>query len=137
MGMYSQFFGPGQAALPYDTEKEAMEDIQALVDMYLNMAFYDRDIEGERLDMRGVVITPQEFVRALTDWTLKARYGAGPEDEAYRRAVREEIALAWNHVDRRILLSGGVPGSRGAVPGSQGAVPGGRRAVPRGWAAEP
>lgn len=105
MGMYDQFFDVGKAGIPFRTGEEAMDDIQALVDMYLNMAFYNRDLDEERLDMRGVVITPQEFRSALTDWTLKARYGEEPGGAGYKCAVAREAAMAREHLDRRMMGS--------------------------------
>lgn len=102
MGMYEQFFDLNQSGVPYSTEEEALVDIQALVDMYLNMAFYNRDLENERLDLRGVVITPQEFRAALTDWTLESRYGSQPEKYEYENAVRAEAAKGKLHLDSRM-----------------------------------
>lgn len=114
MGMYEQFFEEKKTGLPYQGDGEALEDIQALVDMYLNMAFYNRDLQEERLDMRGVVITPQEFQSALTDWTLSAREGPSSEILAYRQAVRDEAARGQAHIDSRI--AGSFKGSLGDVP---------------------
>lgn len=102
MGIYEQFFDENKAGIPFQTEDEAMEDIQALVDMYLNMAFYNRDLEHERLDMRGIVITPQEFQYALTDWTMEARYRESAETAAYKEAVRAEAAKAKRYMDSRM-----------------------------------
>lgn len=102
MGIYDQFFDENEAGAPYETGEDAMDDIQALADMYLNMAFYNRDLEEERLDMRGVVITPQEFRLALTDWTLEARYGDKPELAGYKNAVVQEASRARAHVDSRM-----------------------------------
>lgn len=102
MGMYEQFFDVNKAGIPFGSEKEALEDIEALVDMYLNMAFYNRDLENERLDMRGIVITPQEFRSALTDGSLDNRYGSRPEKAAYENAVREEAAKGKKHLDSRM-----------------------------------
>lgn len=100
--MYEQFFEEEKAGIPYSSDNEAVDDIRALVDMYLNMAFYNRDVEGERLDMRGVVITPQEFGRALTDWTIKARFDLPAEEAGYREAVKREAARGKEHIDSRI-----------------------------------
>lgn len=105
MGMYDQFFDVTQIGNPYRTEEEAIDDIQALVDTYLNMAFYNRDLEEERLDLRGVVITPQEFRAALTDWTLESRHGEGIEAAGYRQAVIAEASRAREHVDSRMADS--------------------------------
>lgn len=116
MGMYEQFFEAEKAGLPYQGGEEALEEIQALVDMYLNMAFYNRDLSGQRLDMRGVVITPQEFQAALTDWTLNARKSVSRELLGYQKAVREEAFRGKAHIDGRIQASFSMEPENAVIP---------------------
>lgn len=51
--------------LPYETEKAAAAELMRFVDAVCYAVFTIRDIWGERLDMRGVVITPAEFQEAV------------------------------------------------------------------------
>lgn len=108
--MYGQFFAEDRRGYPYLSQEEAMEDIQALADLYLNLAFYNRNPEEERLDMRGVVITPQEFAGALTAGTLAARCETEPGQSVYRMAVRREAGRGKEHLEIRVEESGKSPG---------------------------
>lgn len=109
--MYQQFFDPSKKGQPYNSEGEAIADIRAFVDLVINLVFAGKDPETERMDMRGVVITPQEFELALRDWTLKQRQPSG-ERMQKREAVREQITPAMEQIKSRILDSG----QEGRVP---------------------
>ena len=100
MEMYELYFDPGLAENSYGSEWEAVGDIRAFIDLNLTLAFYGRDVSAERLDMRGVVITPQEFELALKDWTLESRFPSG-ERETHYDAIGGEILLAQNHMNSR------------------------------------
>ncbi|MEW4414329.1 hypothetical protein [Clostridium sp. AN503] len=80
MGFYEAFFNPEDTDRPYGSEKEAVAEVLALVDVFLNIAAWGRDEVQERLDMRGVVITPQEFRMALEDRMFKNEEELGSSD---------------------------------------------------------
>ena len=101
MGLYEQIFDTGLKNTPYGSDREAEVDVLARVDLYLNMVFYNRDIDGERLDMRGVVITPQEFQTALTDRILRVRNTEDEEARRYCEAIAREARAAGEHVRSR------------------------------------
>lgn len=104
MGFYEAFFNPADTGRPYGSEKEAVAEILALVDVFLNIAAWGRDEVQERLDMRGVVITPQEFRMALEDRMFKNQ----EELESVRqfeKMSRSEAEQAWKHVEGRLRRS--------------------------------
>lgn len=100
MEFYNIYFEPGLSDKAYESEWEAVGDIRALVDLCLTLVFYGRDAAAERLDMRGVVITPQEFELALSDWTLEQRHPERERAEHYD-AIRAQITLAGRHIESR------------------------------------
>lgn len=102
MGLFETYYDREKAQVPYADNKEAEEDVWSLVDLYLNLAASGRDEVQERLDMRGVVITPQEFRTALEDRTLEKRPMQSETDRRFRRMAGRETALAAEHVGRRI-----------------------------------
>lgn len=104
MDLYKRYFESGLYEQAYGSEWEAVGDIRALVDLCLALVFYGRDAAAERLDMRGVVITPQEFELALTDWTLESRYPSQERMEQYN-AIRVQISQAGRHVEGRMAQS--------------------------------
>ncbi len=101
MGFYEAFFHPEDADRPYGSEKEAMEDVLAIVDLCLNIAAWGRDEVQERLDMRGVVITPQEFRTALEDRMLKTKEKADESVRQFQAESRAEAERAWAQVAGR------------------------------------
>lgn len=105
MGFFETFFDSADAQRSYATEQEAVEDMLALVDLCLNIAAWGRDEVQERLDMRGVVITPQEFRVALEE---RVRGKPEPETEAvrlFKEQSRREVRLAWKQMEDRMEKS--------------------------------
>lgn len=100
MELYNQYFDPEMCRKAYTSEWEAVGDIRAMVDLCLTHAFYGRNAAAERLDMRGVVITPQEFEMALLDWTLERRH-PGRERAEHDAVVRYQLSLAGTHIESR------------------------------------
>lgn len=94
MEFYETYFVTGKKETAYASEQEAMEDIRAFVDLCIYLAFRGRNIAEERLDMRGVVITPQEVEQALLDGTLEYR-------SRRETAIRAEILAARRHLESR------------------------------------
>lgn len=106
MELYEQFFDREALNRPYGSNQEAVDDMLALVDLYLNMVFYNRDATEERLDMRGVVITPQEFNSALTDRILRVRNMEDEQERLYSHSIAAEARAAAEHVKRRAEATG-------------------------------
>lgn len=104
MELYNMYFEPETAAKAYDSEWEAIGDIRAMADLCLALVFYGRDAAAERLDMRGVVITPQEFEMALSDWTVSRRQPQG-ERAGHYEAIRVQTSLAGKHIESRAAQS--------------------------------
>lgn len=99
---YEAYFRKELQQQGYESEAEAIADIRALVDLSLNLMFEMRNTAGERLEMRGVVITPQEFEAARKDWTLEARSAAGnPASQVYQK----EVIQAFHHIGHRVSRS--------------------------------
>lgn len=101
MELYDRYFEEGLKCRPYESGEEAMGDIMAMVDICLSEAFLGRDVEQERLDMRGVVITPQEFYLALNSRTLEARCGT----QRASTRIRQEMELVEAHIKSRVRQS--------------------------------
>lgn len=97
MDGYPMYFDPELSQQAYGSEWEAAGDIRALVDLCLNLVFYGRNADAERLDMRGVVITPQEFELALRDWTLERRN----LQTTHQTFLRTQISQAGKHIQGR------------------------------------
>lgn len=104
MGFYEAFFNPEDTDRPYGSEKEAVAEVLALVDVFLNIAAWGRDEVQERLDMRGVVITPQEFRMALEDRMFKNEEELG-QLRQFEEMSRAEARQAWKHVEGRLRRS--------------------------------
>lgn len=104
MDLYERYYKPGLSEKAYASEWEAIGDIRALIDLCLALVFYGRDAAAERLDMRGVVITPQEFEMALMDWTLERRYPGNEQARQYE-VIRAQIARAGGHIESRVAQS--------------------------------
>lgn len=103
MEWYKAYFREEMRERSYLSNPEAMVDVRAMVDVCLNLMFDGRDAEGERLDMRGVVITPQEFGDALRDWTLDARRCKNQKE--IHETMRKEMSLVLKHIQMRIQKS--------------------------------
>ena len=96
---YEAFFQKGLEGTPYKDDEEAVEEALALVDFFLNAAFEGRDIRGERLEMRGVVVTPQECEAALKDrigWYLRESRKEEKEQEG-----REKLKAGFGRIMNR------------------------------------
>ena len=104
MGFYEAFFNPADTDRPYGSEKEAVAEVLALVDVFLNIAAWGRDEVQERLDMRGVVITPQEFRMALKNRMFKNEEELG-QLRQFEEMSRAEAGQAWKHVEGRLRRS--------------------------------
>lgn len=100
MELYEEYFDPELIQAPYQDEDEAVTDILALVDIHLIFAFYGKDIWEDRLDMRGVVITPKEVERALTDGSRVNR-GGGQTDQEQSVLIKTNLDAAWRHIESR------------------------------------
>ena len=101
MGLFEEYYSREKEDRTYASEEEAAEDIWSLVDIYLNLAARGRDAVQERLDMRGIVITPQEFCMALEDRILEKRPPQNEEAGRFRQMAGEEISLARGHIEGR------------------------------------
>ncbi len=96
---YYEFFDPENKA-PYSTEEEAETDMLCLIDIFLNLAFQYKEDLSDHMEMRGLVITPQECEYALTDRTRHHRE-KGRQLLASRHWEREQLNQAWNHLECR------------------------------------
>ncbi|GEM_PF-6338525 len=104
MGYLEQYFRQDLAGKCYHSDQEAVDDIRSWIDLCLNVLFDGRDPAAERLDMRGVVITPQEFDMALKDWTLAQRF-PGEEEKRMKDALFDEMVQARNYIAGRCEAS--------------------------------
>lgn len=96
--IYNAYFSEADADRPYDSDSEFLSDILCYVDLLLNIAAYERNEFNERLDLRGVVITPQEYQRALRD----RQVGMYTEEvREYRRKAAVELKKAGRHIRSR------------------------------------
>lgn len=105
MGFFEAFFDTAHAATPYAAEQEALGDVLAFTDLILNIAAWGRDEIQERLDMRGVVITPQEFRMALEERMRKVPGSEAEEVRQFRNQSHREIRLAWEQLAGRMQKS--------------------------------
>lgn len=110
MELYHLFFDQERKELPYSSDEEAQEDILTLVDCFVKAAFVGKDLEGGRLEMRGVVVTPQECQEALQERMLFCRQEY-KEGSGLAADINKELAEAKKHVNSRREASGsfGVP----------------------------
>lgn len=100
MELYEEYFDPDLIRTAYEDEGETVTDIMAMVDLHLIFAFYGKDVWEERLDMRGVVITPKEVEQALADGSRKSR-GGGLIDQEQRLLMTANLGAAWRHMEGR------------------------------------
>ncbi|WP_181995619.1 AAA family ATPase [Clostridium sp. AM58-1XD] len=101
LGQYADYFHEEQAVQPYCCEREALEEIMSMVDLCLEHAFYWKDANNERLDMRGIVITPQECGAALTERRLSALKEREFRMKEIRDGQKQELSYALNHIRKR------------------------------------
>lgn len=104
MSLYEAYFDPQMSKIAYSGDSEAVHDLCSLVDLHLELAFYGKDIWEDRLDMRGVVITPKEVQEALEEGRRQDPDGE-KEREDRRRMAREELLKAWNQIASRTLCT--------------------------------
>lgn len=84
------YLAPQQSMLSYENESEMMEDFLAFLDACLETAFYWKDGCHSRLDLRGIVVTPQEVEQALTERRrTENRKEHGDAMELQRREFRK------------------------------------------------
>ena len=101
LGQYADYFHKELAGRPYRCGREALEEIMALMDLCLEHAFYWKDGNNERLDMRGIVITPAECGTALTERRISAQEEREYRTKEIRDEQRQELECAFNHIRGR------------------------------------
>lgn len=102
LNVYELYFEPGLLDKPYGFEKEFREDLMTGLDAWIFAVCEYKALWQERLDMRGVVITPQEFEAALKERFLETRREEGEK----KAAVRMEIKQIIRHIKARAEASG-------------------------------
>ncbi len=96
------YLTPQRSTLPYEDEREMTEDFLAFLDACLETAFYWKDGHHSRLDLRGVVVTPQEVEQALTE---RRRAENPKEDEDARKLQCQEFKKMSQYLRSRIAAS--------------------------------
>lgn len=102
LNVYELYFDPGLVEKPYGFEEEFREDIMTGIDAWIFAACEYKALWEERLDMRGVVITPQEF-----ETSLKERFSdCRKEKKKKKDVVRTEVKQILEHIRKRAGASG-------------------------------
>ena len=100
MDYFSQYYQEELKDQAYRSEWEAMTDIRSWVDLSLSLIYHGRNAAAERLDLRGIVITPQEFEQALADFVIARRIPQG-EPQLYDTQIRTGMQKAGDHIRSR------------------------------------
>lgn len=95
MEIYELFFDNGCKNDAYPSEREFREDVMSMIDACLYGIVQYKELWGERLEMRGVVITPQEFETALVERRL--------EDREQRRERREQVSAQLRQIMEHVI----------------------------------
>lgn len=106
MNQFSQYINVKEPR-PYETEDEAVKEILLLVDALCCAVFTIRDLWEERLEMRGVVITPSECREALIP-----PGGEQDGEEADRRIQRERLSADLRELYEYLAARGAVSSVR-------------------------
>lgn len=99
---WEDYLSPQQSMLPYENEQEMTEEFLAFLDACLETAFYWKDGRHSRLDLRGVVVTPQEVEQALAE---RRRTEDRKEYEDAMELQRREFGKMSRHLKSRVTAS--------------------------------
>lgn len=101
MGWYEEYFKPEQRNQPYGYEKEAEEEMLAYVDAVLQYAFAAKINWEDRLEMRGLVVTPKECQAALNDRRLSIRDKDRDEKSGQKEHMEKDLFKCRKHLEHR------------------------------------
>lgn len=103
INLYSSYFDKKKFNKPYSDNKEYLEDLSRLVDLYINLIFKIRQANFREntsyLGLRGIVITDAEVENAMNSSRLDKKDIEVDED------IKKNIIFSFDHMNNRVKLS--------------------------------